>query len=253
MSAESVIQITDVSKSFGRNPVLDELNLNIQAGESIVIIGQSGCGKSVLLKHIIKLIEPDRGTVRFDGLDLQEVRGRHLITLRRRIGILFQSAALFDSMTVAQNVGLGLRESKEHTVDQIEDIVHEKLDLVGLADAAEKFPAELSGGMRKRVGLARAIATDPEVLLYDEPTTGLDPITADLINNLIVELSQHLKVTSIAVTHDMVSAYKIANRVVMLYEGKVRFDGTPEETRATEDATVRQFITGSARGPIKVR
>jgi len=168
------------------------------------------------------------------------------------MGMLFQSAALFDSMTVAENVGLTLKESRKFSKNEINQIVSEKLEMVGLSEAGAKFPSELSGGMRKRVGLARAIAANPEVLLYDEPTTGLDPITGDLINEMIVELTKKLKVTSVAVTHDMSSAYKIADRILMLYNGKIYFEGSPDEIRRTDDAVVRQFITGSSHGPIQV-
>lgn len=251
--SETLIKISGVHKQFGDQKVLLGVDLDIKRGESIVIIGQSGCGKSVLLKHVVRLLEPDEGEVTFDGDSLSEMKSMQLAGVRRRIGMLFQSSALFDSLTVAENVGLGLQESRHHSGSEIDDIVREKLTMVGLADAGEKYPAELSGGMRKRVGLARAIADDPEVLLYDEPTTGLDPITADMINDLIVELNQKLNVTSIAVTHDMVSAYKIADRIVMLYEGRVEFDGTPDEVRATDNGIVKQFVMGSAVGPIQVR
>lgn len=247
------IQIENLSKAFDGQPVLCNVDLSVEKGESVVIIGQSGCGKSVLLRHILRLHVPDKGRVIFDGQDIITLRNRDMIAVRRRIGLLFQSAALFDSLTVAENVGLGLKESRQFTAGEINDIVMDKLEMVGLAAAADKFPEELSGGMRKRVGLARAFATDPEVLLYDEPTTGLDPITADMINDLIVELNEKMHVTSIAVTHDMVSAYKIANRVVMLYDGKVEFEGSPDETRASSNPVVRQFITGKAQGPIKAR
>ena len=206
-----------------------------------------------MLKHLIRLLEPDEGRVLFQDEDITDVKPSRLVDIRRNIGMLFQSAALFDSLTVEENVGLGLKESRQHTSEEIREIVVEKLALVGLSSASEKYPSELSGGMRKRVGLARAIATNPEVLLYDEPTTGLDPITADMINDLIVELNEKLHVTSIAVTHDMVSAYKIADRIVMLYQGRVEFDGTPEQVRTTDNEIVRQFVTGSATGPIKVR
>ena len=244
------IQIQDLHKAFNGQPVLNGISLNISTGESITVIGQSGCGKSVLLKHIIRLLEPDQGQVVFDGADLADLDNRSLTAVRQRVGMLFQSAALFDSMTVAENVGLGLRESRQHTNDRIDQIVIEKLKMVGLADDGDKHPSELSGGMRKRVGLARAIANDPEVLLYDEPTTGLDPITADMINDMIVNLNKMLKVTSISVTHDMTSAYKIADRIIMLYLGKIQFDGTPDELRQSDDPIVQQFITGSATGPI---
>lgn len=247
------IQIHDVYKSFEKQAVLEGVSLDIARGQSIVVIGQSGCGKSVLIKHVIRLLDPDSGDVIVDGARLSDLKGQDLIAMRRRIGMLFQSAALFDSLTVAENVGLGLRESRRFGRDKIREIVLEKLDMVGLKNAADKSPSELSGGMRKRVGLARAIADDPDILLYDEPTTGLDPITADMINDLIVELNQKLTVTSIAVTHDMTSAYKIADRIVMLYQGRVEFDGTPDEVRATDNQIVQQFITGRATGPIQVR
>ncbi|MEA2030149.1 MAG: ABC transporter ATP-binding protein [candidate division Zixibacteria bacterium] len=248
-----LIQIQSVHKAFNGQPVLDGVSLDIARGESITVIGQSGCGKSVLLKHVIRLLEPDQGRVLFNGKDLGELDLHELTEVRRRIGMLFQSAALFDSMTVAENVGLGLKESRQYGRNEIDRIVAEKLKMVGLAKAADKNPAELSGGMRKRVGLARAIAGNPEVLLYDEPTTGLDPITSDVINDLIVRLTEMLDVTSISVTHDMKSAFKISNRFVMLYEGRIRFDGSPEELRQSDDSVIQQFITGNADGPIKVR
>ncbi|MDD5425497.1 MAG: ABC transporter ATP-binding protein [candidate division Zixibacteria bacterium] len=249
----NLIQIENLHKRFNDLPVLNGVNLSIGKGESIVVIGQSGCGKSVLLKHLIRLMEPDEGRVFFDGENIAEFMGDSLVSFRRRFGMLFQSAALFDSLTVAQNVGLGLKESRRFKDEQIDEIVIEKLEMVGLASSADKYPAELSGGMRKRVGLARAIANNPEVLLYDEPTTGLDPITADIINDLIVELNTRLKVTSVAVTHDMKSAFKIADRIVMLYEGRIEFDATPDAVRTTDNPVVKQFITGQARGPIQVR
>ena len=248
-----VFQIENLRKRFGKNQVLDGVDLTINRGDSIVVIGQSGTGKSVLLKHLVRLIEPESGRVLFDGQDLAELSREELVAARLRIGMLFQSAALFDSMTVGENVGLGLKESRTLEPSEINEIVLSKLDMVGLASAVDKYPSELSGGMRKRVGLARAIATEPEVLLYDEPTTGLDPITSDMINDMIVELNLKLKVTSVAVTHDMTSAYKIANRIVMLYDGRVQFDGSPDETRNSSDEIVQQFITGRATGPIQVR
>lgn len=253
MNQPAYLYIENLKKGFRRQTVLDGVTLDIRKGESIVIIGQSGTGKSVLLKHLVRLIEPDAGAIYFDGQNIADLSGKDLIAMRRRFGLLFQSAALFDSLTVAENVGLGLRESRSLDDDQIEEVVYSRLELVGLAGAAEKYPAELSGGMRKRVGLARAIATNPEVLLYDEPTTGLDPITADVINDLIVELNHKLNVTSVAVTHDMSSAFKIADRIVMLFGGKIVFDGSPDQARRTDNPIVRQFITGSANGPIQVR
>ncbi|PWB75891.1 ABC transporter ATP-binding protein [candidate division GN15 bacterium] len=248
-----MIKIEDLHKSFDSNKVIDGLTLSIGRGESIAIIGQSGTGKSVLLKHLIRLLSPDRGRIYFDGKDIAKLQGENLVAMRRRYGMLFQSAALFDSLTVAENVGLGLHESGDYRKSDIDIIVQDKLEMVGLSGSADKYPAELSGGMRKRVGLARAIAAGPEVLLYDEPTTGLDPITADVINDLIVSLNQRLLVTSIAVTHDMASAFKIAERIVMLYEGRIAFDGTPEQIKISSNPIVRQFVTGRATGPIQVR
>ena len=248
--AESFIHIQNLHKSFGSQNVLKGVNLTINKGESIVIIGQSGCGKSVLLKLLVGLIEPDKGEVIFDGEDITKMNFSQLSKVRKRFGVLFQSAALFDSMKVSENVGLGLKESREFDKDVIDKLVKEKLSLVNLEKAYDMMPSELSGGMKKRVGLARAIAHKPEVLLYDEPTTGLDPITADIIDNLIVDLDKKLNVTSIAVTHDMKSAFKIADRIVMLHKGKVEFDGTPDEIEKTNNEIVRQFITGSAIGPI---
>lgn len=250
---DSYIQIEKLTKSFGAQEVLRGVDLSIRKGEAIAVIGQSGCGKSVLLKHLIRLLEPDDGRVLFEGRDVNELEHAELVMLRRRFGMLFQSAALFDSLTVEENVGLALKEKRLVPAGEIHDRVIAKLDLVGLAAAADKHPAELSGGMRKRVGLARAIAHEPEVLLYDEPTTGLDPITSDVINDLIVALNEKLHVTSIAVTHDMRSAFKIADRIVMLYEGKVEFDGSPEQVRSCDNQIVRQFISGQAKGPIQVR
>ena len=250
--ATPLVIIEKLHKAFDGLQVLSGVDINIKRGESLVIIGQSGCGKSVLLKHIIKLLEPDRGRVLFDGQDLADLKTDQITALRRRVGMLFQSAALFDSLDVSENVGLGLKESRRYDANRISDIVREKLELVGLTSAAEKRPAELSGGMRKRVGLARAIAYDPEVLLYDEPTTGLDPITADIIDDLILNLNRKLNVTSLAVTHDMKSAFKIADRIIMLYQGRVEFDGSPDEIRQSSNAVVKQFITGSSSGPIHI-
>jgi len=250
---DTYIQIEKLARSFGKQEVLRGVDLSIRKGEAIAVIGQSGCGKSVLLKHLIRLLEPDDGRVLFEGRDVSELEHDDLVMLRRRFGMLFQSAALFDSLTVEENVGLALKEKRLAPSREIHDRVIAKLDLVGLAAAADKYPAELSGGMRKRVGLARAIAHEPEVLLYDEPTTGLDPITADVINDLIVALNEKLHVTSIAVTHDMRSAFKIADRIVMLYEGKVEYDGSPDQVRSCDNPIVRQFISGQAKGPIQVR
>ena len=230
--------------------MLKGVNLTIQKGETAVIIGRSGCGKSVLLKHVIGLLKPDKGKIFVDGEDITSYQDDKLYELRRKFGMIFQASALFDSMTVDENVGLGLREHTKMLEAEIKKKVRETLKLVGLSRIEEKKPAELSGGMKKRVGLARAIAMDPEYVLYDEPTTGLDPIMGDVINELIINLRNTLSITSIAVTHDIVSAYKIADRIAMLYDGKIIFIGTPEETKNTDHPVVRQFIEGSAQGPI---
>jgi len=245
-----MIEIINVSKSFGGHKVLDNLNLNIKDGETTVIIGRSGCGKSVLLKHIIGLLKPDSGHVLIDGKDTTRMDEKELNEIRMKFGMLFQGAALFDSLTVLENVGFSMLEHSNATREEIAKRVKECLALVGLKDIEDKKPAELSGGMRKRVGLARAIFLRPQIILYDEPTTGLDPIMGDSINDLIVQLHSKLKVTSIAVTHDMTSAYKIGDRITMLYNGKIIADGDPEQIKNTKDPIVKQFITGAAAGPI---
>jgi phospholipid/cholesterol/gamma-HCH transport system ATP-binding protein len=247
-----MIQIVDVHKRFGSGVVLDGINLRIDKGETVVVIGRSGCGKSVLLKHIIGLMKPDSGSILVDGVDIVGLKNDELYAFRRRFGMLFQGAALFDSLSVWENVGLGLLEHTKMSGQEVRRRASEKLELVGLKDVEDARPAELSGGMKKRVGLARAIAMDPQVVLYDEPTTGLDPIMADVINQLIRTLQATLKITSIAVTHDMKSAYKIGDRLAMLYGGRIVFHGTPEEIMRTQDEAIRQFIEGRAEGPISV-
>lgn len=245
-----MIEIIDVHKSFDGKPVLKGVNLTINKGETFTIIGRSGEGKSVLLKHIIGLLTPDKGKIIIDGEDISCYNSRQMTRLRRRFGMLFQGSALFDSMTVDENVGLGLREHTNIIEDEIKSIIREKLMQVGLFGVGYLKPAELSGGMKKRVGLARALAMDPEFVLYDEPTTGLDPIMADAINGLIINLQRKLNITSIAVTHDMVSAFKISDRIAMLYKGKIIFVGTPGEVKISDDLIVQQFINGKASGPI---
>lgn len=244
------IEIKDVYRNFNSLRVLQGVNLTIEKGETIVIIGRSGCGKSVLLKHIIGILKPDSGQVLVDGVDITTLGEYELNEYRKRFGMLFQGAALFDSLTVMENVAFGLEEHMTLPKKEVCHRVREYLGMVGLEGVEDKKPAELSGGMRKRVGLARAIAMSPEFILYDEPTTGIDPIMGDIINDLILKLHDQLKVTSIAVTHDMVSAYKIADRLAMLYNGKIIFTGSPEEIKEIQDPIVRQFITGSAEGPI---
>jgi phospholipid/cholesterol/gamma-HCH transport system ATP-binding protein len=248
--AEPMIEITNLYKSFGSLQVLRGVNLTVEKGESMTVIGGSGSGKSVLIKHIIGLLFPDRGQVKVAGQVLNDLDENQLNELRKKFGMLFQMAALFDSFTVWENVGFGLRQHTKLSDKEIRAIATEKLALVGLKNVEDKMPVDLSGGMRKRVGLARAIAMDAEIILYDEPTTGLDPITADSINELIVDLRKKLGVTSVAITHDMHSAYKISDRLAMLYKGEILEVGTPEQIKNTTNPIVRQFITGSAVGPI---
>ena len=241
-----LISLRHVSNRFGRNIVLQDVSLDIEAGKVVVVIGASGTGKSVLLKHIVGLLKPDAGEVWFDGQEIDKLPERKLDDVRTRFGFLFQMGALFDSMTVAENVGFPLVEHTQKTPQEIETIVMQKLKMVGLTEAAKKMPAELSGGQKKRVALARAIALEPDVILYDEPTTGLDPIRSDVINALIVKLQNELKVTSIVVTHDMHSAFKVADRIVMLNEGHIVFDGTPQEIQKSEEPVVKRFVLGEA-------
>jgi len=245
-----MIEIRNLRKRFGSAVVLDGVDLDIPAGQCTVILGRSGGGKSVLLKHIIGLLRADSGSVQVDGVEIANLNYDDLAKLRRHFGMLFQMAALFDSMTVGENVGLALREHTKKSEAEIRRICEEKLTLVDLAGIQDKKPADLSGGMRKRVGLARAIAMDPDYILYDEPTTGLDPITAEQINLLIRDLQSRLHLTSVAVTHDMKSAYTIGDRLCLLHEGKIRFIGTPDEIRSTADPVVQQFIHGTASGPL---
>jgi phospholipid/cholesterol/gamma-HCH transport system ATP-binding protein len=247
-----VISLRGVEKSFGAQPVLLGVDLDIYRGESLVVIGPSGCGKSVLLKHLIGLIRPDEGSIRINGAELTEMDSSSLYDVRKKFGMLFQGAALFDSLTVEENVGLGLVEHTKLGAKEIAERVAESLRKVGMEHAARKKPSELSGGMKKRVGLARAIAMNPEIVLYDEPTTGLDPIMADVINRLIRSLQKELNATSITVTHDMTSASKVADRIAMLHEGRIVFEGSVEEVRTTENPIVQQFVRGEAEGPIRV-
>ena len=247
-----MIEMIDVYKSFGTNHVLRGVNLKVEAGESMVVIGGSGTGKSVILKHIIGLMKPDSGRIVIDGQDLADLSEEEINDFRKRFGMLFQGAALFDSLSVLGNVGFGWKEHTDRSDDEVREIVRKRLEMVGLRGVEDQMPADLSGGMKKRVGLARAIAMDPKIILYDEPTTGLDPIMADVINNLIREMNTRLSVTSVTITHDMKSAYKIADKIAMLYQGKIEEVGTPDEIRNSPNPVVQQFITGSAVGPITV-
>ncbi|MHB8579504.1 MAG: ABC transporter ATP-binding protein [Ignavibacteriaceae bacterium] len=238
-----MIEINNLHKSFGDNKVLKGVNLTINKGETLVIIGRSGCGKSVLIKHIVGLIQPDSGFVRVEDQIVSELNVKSLYQLRKKFGFLFQGAALFDSMTVGENVSLPLDESDSgFSTTEIDKIVNEKLELVGLTGMNKYKPAELSGGMKKRVGLARALVTNPEYILYDEPTTGLDPIMSDSIDGLIKELSHKISVTSIVVTHDMYSVKNVADIVAIMHEGIIHFTGTPLELLNSEDEVIVDFI-----------
>ncbi len=245
------IKISDLKKSFGPKSVLNGLNLDIYTGEIICIIGKSGSGKSVILKHLIGLILPDSGQIIVDDVDftVADINTRSMIT--SKYGVLFQGAALFDSMNIYDNVAFGLRR-KNIAEDEISRIVPEMLSHVGLKNIESKMPSDLSGGMQKRVGLARSIAIRPEIMLYDEPTTGVDPITAGAVNRLIVNMRDKFGITSIVVTHDIKSAYGIADRIAMLYDGRIIFTGKPEEIRQSDSPYVRQFIEGRADGPIQI-
>jgi len=247
------ISVENVHKAFGDHRVLRGVNLSVARGESMVVIGGSGSGKSVLIKHVIGLLDPDQGSVRVEGQAVAGLNRMGLSELRRRMGMLFQYAALFDSMNVGENVAFALRQHTKMKETEIKDRVEEVLGWVGLEGVEEQWPAELSGGMKKRAGLARAIALGPEIMLYDEPTTGLDPILADQINDLIIDLNERLHVTSISITHDMVSAYKIADRIAMLYRGKIEEIGTPAEIQSSSNPVIQQFIHGRAEGPITGR
>jgi phospholipid/cholesterol/gamma-HCH transport system ATP-binding protein len=245
-----MIKLVDVHKSFNGQKVLDGLDLEIETGKITVIIGQSGGGKSVLLKHIIGLIRPDRGEILVEGVDITRLNDRRLNDIRKNFGMLFQDAALFDSMTVGENVAFPLNEHTRLKRRQIDEIVRQKLLQVGLRDVAHKMPSELSGGMRKRVGLARAMALDPKVILFDEPTTGLDPITADAIDRLIVDTQKHTKATCVAISHDIESTFKIADAVAMIYQGKIIVTGTPDVVKTSEIPALQRFIQRKAEGPI---
>lgn len=239
-----MIQLIDVHKAFGPKQVLQGFTLDVVEGETMVIIGYSGTGKSVAIKHIVGLLEPDSGQVIVDDLEVPKLSRRELYKLRARIGYVFQFAALFDSFTIGDNVAMGLRKQQELTDREIADRVQEALELVDLPAVADRFPAELSGGMRKRVGIARAIALRPKYILYDEPTTGLDPVTSAVIDQLMVRMRDRLGVTSIVITHDMRSAYTVGTRIAMLYQGRVQAVGTVEEIQHSTDPLVRQFIEG---------
>ncbi len=244
--SEPIIKLINLHKRFGSLVVLNGVNVDIRAHETLVILGPSGTGKSVLLKHIIGLLRPDKGEVIYKNRRIDQLKERQLEPIRQEFGFLFQMGALFDSMSVGDNIAFPMREHTRLTRSEITERVHEKLAMVGLEGTEAKMPAELSGGQRKRVALARAIALNPEVVMYDEPTTGLDPIRADVINELILKLSDELKVTSIVVTHDMTSAFKVADRMIMLLNGVVIASGTPDEIRHHTNKEVQRFVQGRA-------
>ena len=239
-----MIEISGLHKSFGNAPVLQGVNLTIKDSERVVIIGGSGCGKSVLLRHIAGLLKPERGSLKIDGQDVVPLSERQLTPIRKKIGVLFQGSALFDSLDVFHNVAFSLLEQRTLSEADIRERVAEILEVVGMSGQESKKPAELSGGMRKRIGLARAVISRPKILLYDEPTTGLDPQIADSINHLILKMSNNFNVTSIVVTHDMVSAYMVGNRIAMLHDGKILVSGAPDEIQKNPNPIVQHFIHG---------
>jgi phospholipid/cholesterol/gamma-HCH transport system ATP-binding protein len=238
------IRLRDIHKAFGDKVVLEGVSLDVQDGETLAVIGASGSGKSVMLKTIVRLLEPESGVVTVDGQDVASLNREQLQELRRQVGYVFQFSALFDSMTVFDNVAMGLRRVRGTPESKIRERVLESLRLVEMTGFDDRLPAQISGGQRKRVGLARAIATRPKYLLYDEPTTGLDPVTTAVIDELILRMARELSVTSVVVTHDMKSAYRVADRIAMLHAGRIRFEGTPAELQAVRDPVVRGFVEG---------
>jgi len=247
-----MIELRNICKRFGSKIVLDDVSLKIEDGETFVIIGQSGVGKTTILRAIAGFFDPDSGEVLIDGIHMDRATSRVKANLREKMGFLFQSGALINWLSVRENVALPLVEHRIGTKEEIDHIVDEKLELLQLTDAAEKMPSDISGGMKKRVGLARAIVRNPRIILYDEPTSGLDPVMSAKIDELIIKMKNELKVTSIVVTHDMESAYRIADRIAMIYKGSVLQCGTPEEIKNTTNPFVRQFIEGRLHGPIEV-
>lgn len=251
---DKIIEIVNLKKRFGDKEVLKGVNLTVNKGDTLVIIGSSGCGKSVLLKLIIGLIEPDEGAIYIEGQDIVKMDKKELYKIRSKFGFQFQGSALFDSMTVEENIGLALRENTNMSNKEIKKIVAEKLEIVGLPGIQDLMPADLSGGMKKRVALARSLATNPEIILYDEPTTGLDPIMSNNIDEFIKELSEKLKVTSIVVTHDIFTVLHIADYVAMLYDGKIYFYGKPKELLSSNDPIIKEFLERTIRiNPSKSR
>ena len=247
-----MIKLIDLHKSFGSQKILDGLHMEIEDSKTTVIIGRSGGGKSVLLKHIIGLLKPDSGQVVVDGVDIVKLGDHDLNDIRKKFGMLFQEAALFDSMNVFDNVAFPLREHTEMKAPEIRDVVTDRLHAVGLSGIEQKMPSELSGGMRKRVGLARAIALRPRIVLFDEPTTGLDPVMTEAINQLIMNTQKIFDLTCVVISHDIQSIFKIGHKIAMLYEGRIIAYGSPDEIQASENPVIRQFLAGSTDGPIRI-
>jgi len=248
-----MIEIRDLHKSFAAKKVLQGVDLDIETGQTTTVIGGSGSGKSVLFKHVIGLMKPDAGSILVDGEDITRMKERALYCMVDKFGLVFQGGALFDSMTVGMNVAFGIKNRKEMKPAELDAVIEHSLNQVGLSGVTHLLPAELSGGMRKRVAIARVIARKPRIIMFDEPTTGLDPIMADIINDLIIKVTDNEEITSIVITHDMVSAYKISDKIAVLYEGRIIETGSPDEIRKTRNPVVRQFIEGKAEGPIKIR
>lgn len=247
---QTKIRIRDLRKSFGPKVVLDGVDVDVAAGESLVVIGGSGTGKSVMLKHVIGLLRPDSGTVEVDGVAVEKLGNREITDFRRKFGMSFQEGALFDSMTIWQNVAFPLQRLTRMSRREIDERVRECLSMVRLEGVEEKLPSQLSGGMRRRVGFARAVAHSPEILLFDEPTTGLDPVTTALIDEVILDLNDRLKTTTVTITHDMESAFRIGDRIAMIHKGRIIASAPPKEFRTLEDPRVQQFIHGRAEGPL---
>ncbi|MDQ5988264.1 MAG: ABC transporter ATP-binding protein [Syntrophus sp. SKADARSKE-3] len=247
-----MIKLIDLHKSFGSQKILNGLHMDIEDGKTTVIIGRSGGGKSVLLKHIIGLLKPDSGQVVVDGVDITKLDDHDLNDVRKKFGMLFQEAALFDSMNVFDNVAFPLREHTEMKASEIRDVVTDRLHAVGLSGIELKMPSELSGGMRKRVGLARAIALRPRIVLFDEPTTGLDPVMTEAINQLIMNTQKSFDLTCVVISHDIQSIFKIGHKIAMLYEGRIIAYGSPDEIQTSENPVIRQFLAGSTDGPIRI-
>jgi len=252
LEEDFLIRIEDLHKSFGDQVVLDGVDLNIPRGGVVVVIGGSGEGKTVLLKHVIGLLSPDRGRIYVDGVDICRLSNWQMREIRKKFGMLFQGAALFDSMTVGENVAFPLREHTRLKEKEIRSRVEARLAQVGLHGVEEKYPSELSGGMGKRVGLARALALEPEIVLFDEPTTGLDPILSDVINDLIMSTQKRLGITFILISHDVKGAFRLADRIAMLYQGKIIAQGSPAEMQNNPNPVLQQFLAGSSEGPVRL-